>query len=108
MNTQTTTVNSEEKNRLQEVLETAGRIAETGIDIAALKKRVEYAVEDAVMDAERIAKQGKHAVEDVVEDATYYIKKNPWQSVGYAAGAALGVGVLAGWIMTRRNGKNVH
>lgn len=103
-----TAVNSEEKNRLQEAFETAGRIAETGIDIAALKKRVEYAVEDAVMDAERLAKQGKHAVEDVVEDATYYIKKNPWQSVGYAAGAAFGVGILAGWLMTRRNGENTH
>ncbi|MGD9627616.1 MAG: hypothetical protein AB7V18_00030 [Pyrinomonadaceae bacterium] len=103
-----TAVNSEEKNRLQEAFETAGRIAETGIDIAALKKRVEYAVEDAVMDAERFAKQGKHALEDVGEDATYYIKKNPWQSVGYAAGAAFGVGILAGWLMTRRNGENTH
>ena len=103
-----TTIHSEEKNHLKEALETAGKIAETGIDIAALKKRVEYAVEDAVLDAERIAKRGKHAVEDVVEDATYYIKKNPWQSVGYAAGAAIGVGFLAGWIITRRSGRNVH
>ena len=107
MNTQTA-VNSEDKSRLKEVLDTAGKIAETGIDVAALKKRVEYAVEDAVLDAERIAKHGKHAVEDVVEDATYYIKKNPWQSVGYAAGAALGVGLLTGWLITRRNGENVH
>lgn len=101
-------VNSEEKTRFTEVLETAGKIAETGIDIAELKKRVEYAVEDAVMDAERIAKHGKYAVEEVVEDATHYIKKNPWQSVGYTAGAALGVGLVAGWLMTRRNGKNAH
>jgi ElaB/YqjD/DUF883 family membrane-anchored ribosome-binding protein len=101
-----TAVSSQENNRFNEVLETAGKIAETGIDIAALKKRVEYAVEDAVMDAERIAKQGKHAVEDVVEDATYYIKKNPWQSVGYTAATALGVGFVAGWLLTRRNGNN--
>lgn len=107
MTTQTA-VNSEAKSRLTEALETAGKIAETGIDIAALKKRVEYAVEDAVMDAERIAKQGKHAMEGVVEDATYYIKKNPWQSVGYAAGAAIGVGFLAGWIITRRNRRSGH
>lgn len=107
MNTQTA-VNSEEKSRLKEALETAGKIAETGIDVALLKKRVEYAVEDAVMDAERIARHGKRAVEDVVEDATYYIKKNPWQSVGYAAGAALSVGLLAGWLATRQNGKHIH
>jgi ElaB/YqjD/DUF883 family membrane-anchored ribosome-binding protein len=103
MSTQTA-VNSEEKNRLKEVLATAGTIAETGIDIAALKKRLEYAIDDVVMEAEQIAKHGKHAVEDVVEDATYYIKKNPWQSVGYAAGASLGIGFVAGWLMTRRNG----
>ena len=107
MTTQTT-VNLKEKNRLTEVLETAGKIAETGIDVAALKKRVEYAVEDAVMDAERLAKRGKHAAEDVVEDATYYSKKNPWQSVGYVAGAALGVGLLAGILMTRRTSERVH
>ncbi len=107
MTTQTA-VNSEQKDRLKEVFETAGKIAETGIDVAALKKRLEYAVENAVLDAERIAKQGKHAVEDVVEDATYYIKKNPWQSVGYAAGAALGVGLLTGWLLTRRNGDRSH
>jgi ElaB/YqjD/DUF883 family membrane-anchored ribosome-binding protein len=107
MTTQTA-VNSEQKNHLKEVFETAGKIAETGIDIAALKKRVEYAVEDAVMDAERLAKHGKYAVEDVVEDATHYIKKNPWQSIGYAAGAAFGVGFLAGWFVTRRNGENSH
>jgi ElaB/YqjD/DUF883 family membrane-anchored ribosome-binding protein len=102
-----TAVNSEEKNRLKEVFETAGTIAETGIDIAALKKRVEYAVEDAVMDAERIAKHGKHAMEDAIEDATYYIKKNPWQSVGYTAGAGLCLGLFSGWLLTRRSNK-VH
>ena len=107
MSTQTA-VSSEEKNRFKEVLATAGTIAETGIDIAALKKRLEYAVEDAVMDAERIAKHGKYAVEGAVEDATYYIKKNPWQSVGYAVGASLGIGLVAGWLMTRRNGNSAH
>ena len=103
-----TAVNNEDRSRLKEALETAGKIAETGIDVAALKKRMEYAVEDAIVDAERIAKRGKHAAEDAVEDATYYIKKNPWQSVGYVAGAAFGAGVLTGWLVTRKNGNNAH
>lgn len=102
MNTQTA-INSKEKNILQEGLATAGKIAATGIDIVELKKRVETAVEDAVIDAQRIAKRGQHAAEDVVEDATYYIKKNPWQSVGYVFGAGLGIGLFTGLLLTRRN-----
>lgn len=107
MTTQPTT-NTENKTRVREAFETVGKIAETGIDITALKKRVEYAVEDAVIDAQRIAKHGKHTAEDVVEDTTYFIKKNPWQSIGYAAGAGLGVGLIVGWLMTRGNGRSVN
>ena len=103
MNTEVTT-NTENKSRVREVVATAGKLAETGIDIVALKKRVENAVEDAVVDAERLAKRGQHAMEDVVDDTTYYIKKNPWRSVGYAAGAGLGVGLIAGLFFGRRNG----
>ena len=107
MTTQTN-LDSENKSRVREALETAGRIAETGLDVGVLKKRLENAVEEAVIDAERIAKHGRHALEDAVEDTTYWIKKNPWQSVGYAAGAGVGIGLLAGWLMTRRNGKTVQ
>jgi ElaB/YqjD/DUF883 family membrane-anchored ribosome-binding protein len=91
----------ENKDRLSAALATAGKIAEVGIDFAILKKRVENAVDDAVTDATRVAKHGRHAVEDVIEDMTYWIKKNPWRSVGYAVGAGLGIGVFVGWITTR-------
>ena len=102
MNAQATTTNSENKSRVRDVVETAGKLAETGIDIVALKKRVENAVEDAVTDAERLAKRGQHAMEDVVDDVTYYIKRKPWQSVGYAAGAGIGLGLIAGLLLGGR------
>ena len=107
MNTTTTeTVNS--KSKLQETFEAAGKVAEIGIDVAALKKKVENAVEDAVVDAQRLAKHGRHKFEDAVDDTEHLIKKNPWQSVGYALGAGLGIGFFTGFLLTRRNGKNVH
>jgi hypothetical protein len=37
-------------------------------DFALLKKRLENAVEDAVLEAERMAKHRRHAMEDVMED----------------------------------------
>ena len=101
MSTATETVNT--RSKLQETLEAAGKVADIGIDVAVLKKKVENAVEDAVIDAQRLAKNGRHKLEDVVDDTTYLIKKNPWQSVGYVFGAGVGIGLLTGLILTRRN-----
>lgn len=97
----TQTVNNETNARMGHALETAGKIAAAGVDFGLLKKKLEHAVEDAVLEAERIAKHGRHAVEDVVEDTTYCIKKNPWQAVGFAAGAGLGIGLCVGWFASR-------
>lgn len=106
MNTTNETVNN--KSKLQETFEAAGKAAGIGLDVAGLKKKVENAVEDAVLDAERLAKHGKNKFEDVVDDTEHLIKKNPWQSVGYVFGAGLGIGFFTGLLLTRRNGKNVH
>lgn len=99
----TTTESINNKSKLQGTLEAAGKVAEMGIDVTALKKRVENAVEDAVLDAQRIAKQGKRKFEDVVDDTEHLIKKNPWQSVGYVFGAGVGLGLFAGLLLTRRD-----
>lgn len=98
--TTTETVNN--KSKLQETFAAAGKVAEIGIDVAALKKKVENAVEDA----QRLAKHGRHKFEDAVDDTEHLIKKNPWQSVGYVFGAGLGIGFFTGFLLTRRNGKN--
>ena len=95
------TVNSETNSRTRNALETAGKIAEVGMNFGLLKRRLDTAIEDAVLEAERMAKHGRHAVEDVVEDTTYWVKKNPWHAVGYAAGAAFGIGLCLGWFTSR-------
>ena len=107
MSTQAT-ANTETNSRMSHVLETAGNIAAAGVDFGLLKKKLEHAVEDAVLEAERMAKHGKHAVEDVVEDTTYCIKKNPWQAVGFAAGAGLGIGLCVGWFTSRLRARHDH
>lgn len=107
MSTQAT-VNKQTNSRLSHALETTGKIADAGVDLALLKKKLEHAVEDVVMEAERMAKHGKHAVEDVVEDTTYCIKKNPWQAVGFAAGAGLGIGLCVAWFASRLSSRSNH
>ena len=102
MNTKTTTVN-ENNPMVREAFDTVGKIAEAGLDFGILKKKLDNAVDEAALDAQRIAKHGKHAVGDAVDDTTYWIKKNPWQSVGYAAGAGLGIGLVVGAIAARSN-----
>jgi ElaB/YqjD/DUF883 family membrane-anchored ribosome-binding protein len=90
---------------VKDALKAVSDIAEVGLDLGILKKKIENAVDEAVVDAERMAKRGKHMVEDVVDDSTYYIKRNPWQSIGYAAGAGLGLGLLLGVIIARPRGE---
>lgn len=98
------TVDKSSKGRLKETLEAAGHVATVALDIEVLKKRVENAVEDAVVDARRLAKRGRYAVEDMIDDTAYRMKKAPWRSSGYVFGAGLGIGALAGWFISHRFG----
>ena len=102
------TINSETNSRMTDALKTAGKIAEVGIDFGLLKKRLENAVENAVLETERVTKHGRHAMEDVMDDTTYWVKKNPWKSVGFAAGAAFSVGLCLGWFTSRLNTRCDH
>lgn len=94
------------KGRFDGVLEK--KIAAVALDVDLLKKKVEYAVEDAVIDAQRLAKQGRHVMEDMVDDTAYFIKKEPFKSVGIAALAGLGMGVLTGWLISRKPGNSIR
>ena len=107
MSTQAT-VSNETNSRMTDAIETAGKIAAIGIDFGLLKKRLENAVDDAVVEAKRMTKRGGRAMGDVKEDTTHWIKKNPWQSVGYAAGAAFGIGLCVGWFTSRLHPHRDH
>jgi len=97
--------NVSNKAGIGQVAETVGTIAEAGLDLGLLKKKLDHVVEETMLDAERFVKHGRRSVEDAIDDTTYLIKKNPWQSVAYAAGAALCLGLFTGWLLTRRSNK---
>jgi len=101
-NTETTTTTKEQNGKVKDAFATVGKIAEAGLDLGVLKMKLDNAVDEAVVEAERIARRGKHLVEDTVDETTYFIKKNPWRSVGYAAGAGLGIGLLIGIVAVRQ------
>ena len=107
MSTQAT-VSNETNSRMTDAIETAGKIAAIGIDFGLLKKRLENAVDDAVVEAKRMTKRGGRAMGGVKEDTTHCIKKKPRQSVGYAAGAAFGIGLCVGWFTSRLHPHRDH
>ena len=70
-----------------DALKTAAKIADVALDFGLLKKKLKNAVEDAILDTKRMGEarqtcdgrpNGRHDLLD---------KEEPWQSVGYAAGA---------------------
>jgi ElaB/YqjD/DUF883 family membrane-anchored ribosome-binding protein len=66
-----------------------------------LKERAGEMLEDAVLEAKRLAKKGRYAAEDLIDDTEYRIKKAPFRSVGMTFAAGLGLGVFAGWLFSR-------
>ena len=52
--------------------------------------------------AQRMIRKGYEAGEDYIDDTTYYIKHNPWQSIGIALGVGLTLGFLSGFLTRRR------
>lgn len=88
--------------RISRIAETVETVAEAGLDLGLLKKKLEHAVEETMLDAERLIKQGNRGIEDTLDDTTYLIKKNPWQTVGYVFAAGLGLGLLSGLLIGRK------
>ena len=52
--------------------------------------------------AQRMIRRGYAAGEDYLDDTTYYIKRNPWQSLGVALAVGLSLGFLGGFLSRRR------
>lgn len=88
--------------RIGRIAETVETVAEAGLDLTLLKKKLDHAVEETILDAERLVKHGKRGFEDAIDDTTYLIKKNPWQSVGYVFAAGVGLGLFSGFMMCRK------
>ncbi len=73
--------------------------AHTGERVAAVRARAEESLQHA---KERLAEtqdEVLQGVRDATEATEEYVKKNPWQSLGIAAG----VGLLIGLLLRRRD-----
>ena len=86
---------------VENATDAAINLAHLSHQVAKAKTLVEDVVEDGKRQAQRFAKRSYVAVEDCLEDSTYFIKRHPWQSVGFALGVGAGAGLLAGWLFGR-------
>jgi ElaB/YqjD/DUF883 family membrane-anchored ribosome-binding protein len=69
------------------------KFPDLGAKLAEGKMLCEDFTENGKQKAKRLIRKGREAADDCLDETTYYVKHNPWQSLGIAAG----VGVLAGW-----------
>ena len=81
----------------------------TGVKLAHLAAKAaegkilaEDLVEIGKRKAQRVIRRGYEAGEDYLDDTTYYIKHNPWHSVGIALSVGLTLGFLSGFLSRRR------
>jgi ElaB/YqjD/DUF883 family membrane-anchored ribosome-binding protein len=77
------------------------RVVELGAEASRLKVKASHAVDDAMLEARRLAKRGRYAAEDLVDETAYRIKRDPLRSVAITLAVGLGVGALAGFLAGR-------
>ena len=93
--------NSDQKGFFKEAVGAAGQVAQAAFDLEKLKVAASHAVEDGVADAKRMIKKGRYAAEDLMDESAHRIKHDPFMSVGITFGVGLGLGIFAGWLVTR-------
>ena len=77
------------------------KLADLAARMAEGKALCEDFTETGKRKAERLIRRGRETSEDCLDETTHYIKHNPWQSVGIAAGVGAFVGLLCGWTCSR-------
>ena len=80
------------------VLNAGRNIAKIGYELGQFKSNLFHVARDA----RRAARRRWCAAEDLLEGATFAVKREPLKSMGLTFGVALGIGMLAGWLATRR------
>jgi len=72
--------------------------AQTGEKIQELRTRAEDSVRQAKQRLAGVEAEALKRVEDIAGDADQYVRGNPWQAVGIAAG----IGLVIGMLLSRR------
>lgn len=84
------------------VFEKAPSADEVVNEVTKIRSIITEAVDDGVRSAMKAVKQGRQAAEEAMDDTKNAVKENPLEAVGIAFAAGMLIGVLAGWIGTRR------
>lgn len=79
----------------------AAKLAHLTAKAAEGKMLAEDLVEIGKRKAQRAIRHGRELGEDYLDETTHYIKHNPWQAVGIAAGVGAFVGLLFGLTCAR-------
>jgi ElaB/YqjD/DUF883 family membrane-anchored ribosome-binding protein len=82
-------------------MSTGSAFADLAARAAAGKMLAEDIAELGKRKAQHLIRRGREASEDCLDETTHYIKHNPWQSVGIAAGVGVFGGLLFGWTCSR-------
>ena len=85
---------NEKSSLLGKAMNVGERLVEVGDEAARLKTAASHAVEDAVIDAKRLARRSRYAAEDLMEDAAHFVKRDPLRSVALGVAVGLGIGAL--------------
>ena len=72
--------------------------AQTGDKVEEIRARAEETVKNAKARLGEVEEQALERAREFAGDADEYVRGNPWQAVGIAAG----IGILIGMLMTRR------
>lgn len=72
---------------------------QTGDRIDAVRSRAEESLKQAKSSLGDLQDEALESVREATDTAQHYVKKNPWQSIGIAAG----VGLLIGLLLRRRD-----
>ena len=72
--------------------------AQTGDRVEEIRARAEESVRQAKARLATVEEQALERARELAGDADHYVRGNPWQAVGIAAG----VGLLLGLLMSRR------
>ena len=76
-------------------------VRQAGVGVEELKTKASHTVEEGFAEAKRLAKEGERAAEGLMNDTAHLIKHEPLRSVGITFGVGLGLGIFAGWLLTR-------
>jgi ElaB/YqjD/DUF883 family membrane-anchored ribosome-binding protein len=94
-------MNAENLSRMgTQVRDNVAEFAEKAKDLTA---KVRDRLDDTYRDLGRSVRRAKAAAEDRLDDVRSHVKRRPLASLATVAAGAFAVGILTGWLLSRRD-----